>query len=197
MSDFGDIPRRIAAAPPATRLCLRASQLWFLAALSVVVIAWFATHLGPGLGVHVHPPVAVLVLAHGLAAVAAPASVYFWLYVGGSLRLGSAATALTLGAVTWGLTLGSLAWAVPVLSLSAVTESGMVERRAEVTGHSTGSRRALCDHGASFGHWYAPGGVICYGHRSVNALVGATLEMEGHGNGWATRITRIKGVLRT
>ena len=196
MIDLEDIPRRIAAARPATRLWLKASQLMFLAMFVVVVIAWFASSLGPGLGVHVHPPREFLVLAHVLAVATAVGALYFWLYVGGGLRRGTVAAALVAGALTWGLTLGGMAWGVPVLSLFAGAESGTVARHARVTGYSSGARRALCDHSAAFGHWYAPGGGICYGHMSVRVLVGATLEMEGYGNGWATRITRIGAVRR-
>ena len=45
-----------------------------------------------------------------------------------------------------------------------------------------------------FGTWYDPGGRICTGSGAF-ASPGATLEMEGWGNGLATRIARVTAVV--
>ena len=78
--DFDMIRKRSSAARPATAAVILVASGWYGAAGVIVVIAFYAAHLGPGLGVHLHAPGAVLVLA----AVGAVLSLYVWHYCGGA-----------------------------------------------------------------------------------------------------------------
>jgi hypothetical protein len=91
-----------------------------------------------------------------------------------------------------------VAWGLPVLSLLAGGSERTVELRVQEIRFLHASRgrrdRGRCvGYTMIFGTWYDPGGRICVGERGP-ANRGGTLEMEGWGNGLATRISLVTGV---
>jgi hypothetical protein len=165
---------------------------WLIAAAAALVVAGWVVLFSTGLGVLVHPPPWARAAA-GAAALAAAVAGYA---VGARAAWhadhapGAGITAAVLVAlVTW----IALSWAAPGLSAFVRAEPVMTTR----TVHSVWNPRRgppFCGNRVQVAPLIAGAGGLCLRSLEARRLEGATLDLIGRGNGWATRVTAITAV---
>lgn len=189
--DTQHVAGQMAKASPQTRKVLWLANLWFLVTFAISMVAGTYTWLFT-IGIYTHPPFWVFPLAHGAAIFGGLASAYWAMYVLPDPKWHKGAM---MALMCYATTLSAIGWALPVLSMQFVAYPVQVEAKV-VGAASTSRQRARCRNSVSFGSWYATGGGTCTGHPYSKALIGSTMRMQGMGNTWATRITKINSVYR-
>lgn len=172
-------------------LWLRVAAALLLAGALLVVAGWMVL-FSAGLGVLIHPPpwARAAAGAGALAGAAAGYAIGVRAAEHPSFETGAGTTAAALAAlVTW----IALSWAAPGLSAFVRAEPVMTTR----TVHSVWNPRrglAFCGNRVQVASLIAGAGGLCLGSRESLRLEGATLDLIGRGNGWATRVTAITAI---
>ncbi|SFI63171.1 hypothetical protein [Jannaschia pohangensis] len=174
---------------PSTSRLLTATVIWQSGCLAIVVGLYLFLGVA-GVGSVVTVPTWYLVLAWALAILTIPPSLFALSY-----SLSRSARAISLPAIGFSsvllaaMTLGAFAWALPLLSTFVVSAPQQIEMR--VTGTQSLLRRYVgCADTVSFGHWYRPGGKVCV-PTATSLYRGTMFGLEGAGNTWAMRVTRV------
>lgn len=191
MDEHALFQQRYAAAQPATQRVLFGAAIWLLVMVILIALAFVVTATAP-LGIHTHPPFAVLVVAHIFGALAATAGIYAALYRWTNSGVEQVWYKTTLSAVLlYVLTLSGIGWALPAVTTLAISNPTQVNAQVARTS-SLASSRMGCRHRAYFGPWYATGGHICISQNAAYFMDRATLTLIGTGNSWATRVGSIQ-----
>jgi hypothetical protein len=168
---------------------------WAIGTTLLMIRGWILVYPAR-LGLIVHPPLWFEIAVGVLTLCAAVGG---WMFVAlqdrGSVRRRKGhgtefALAVSISATTW---IG-LGWALPGLSAFVIVEPRFIERTVTDVEREGRRARLFCRQRVRFESVLAGGGGLCLDSRLARGLEGATLEMIGRGNGWATRVEAITAV---